>query len=146
MPSLPPTRPPRQLPRRHAATVRALAEALFGHDEGPAPAQLDALVLAVEAHLDPVSAPQRAMLLLALDLFRWLPVLLFTSTLPFEALPVARRVRLLERMDRSRAVPLLMPLVAYKTLLSLLFFEQEAELRAMGYPGDERKRWLRPAA
>jgi hypothetical protein len=39
-----------------------------------------------------------------------------------------------------------MPLVAFKSLLSMYFFEDEAELRAMGYPGDERKRWLKIAA
>jgi hypothetical protein len=26
------------------------------------------------------------------------------------------------------------------------FFEDAGELRAMGYPGDERKRWLKTAA
>jgi hypothetical protein len=139
-----PDAPASPLAPRHRVTVRALAEALFGHDGGPTPAQLDTLVAAVDAHLTPVSAPQRALLLLALDLIRWLPVLLFLAARPFEDVPVDRRVRLLERMDRSRVLPLLMPLVAYKTLLSLLFFEQAEELRAMGYPGDERKRWLLP--
>jgi hypothetical protein len=146
-PPRPPLSRPARLAPRHGATVRALAEALFGHDSGPSPAQLDALVGAVEAHLVPVSWPQRAILLLALDLVRWLPVLLLTAARPFDDLPVARRLALLERMDRSRVIPLLMPLVAYKTLLSLLFFEQAEELRAMGYPGDgQRKRWLLPAA
>jgi hypothetical protein len=130
---------------RHRAAVRALGEALFAHEAGPTPAQLDALVDAVEAHLAPVSRPQRAMLLLALELVRWLPLLLFVAPRPFEDVGLAGRVRLLERMDRSRAVALLMPLIAFKTLLSLLFFEQPAELAAMGYPGDERKRWLRLA-
>jgi hypothetical protein len=39
-----------------------------------------------------------------------------------------------------------MPLIAFKTLLSMYFFEDPSELRAMGYPGDERKRWLKIAA
>jgi len=131
------------LPDRHRAVVRALGEALFAHPGGPSPRQLDALVDGVAAHFQPVSRVQRALLLLALDFVRWLPVLLLTSLAAFESLSVAKRIVLLERMDRSHVVLLLMPLIAYKTLLSMHFFEDEGELRAMGYPGDERKRWLR---
>ena len=123
------------------AVVRALGEALFQHEDGPTHAQLDTLVDAVEAHLRPVSRPQRAALLLGLALVRWLPVLLGVALATFEQVSIAKRLRILERMDRSRVLLLLMPLVAFKTLLSMLFFEQPAELRAMGYPGDDRKRW-----
>jgi hypothetical protein len=137
---------PWALSPRNRALVRALGEALFHHDAGPTAEQLDTLGAAVEAHLVPVSRPQRAMLLLAMELVRWLPLLLFIGAGTFEHLSVARRLRVLERMDSSRAVALLMPLVAFKTLFAMLFFEQPAELRAMGYPGDDRKRWLRLAA
>jgi len=126
--------------------VRALGEALFHHDAGPSAEQLDTLVGAVEGHLVPVSRPQRALLLLALELVHWLPLLLLMGLGTFEDLSVERRLRVLERMDRSKVVALLMPLVAFKTLFAMLFFEQPAELRAMGYPGDDRKRWLRLAA
>ncbi len=131
---------------RQRATVRALAEALFHHADGPTPDQLDRLVVAVEAHLAPVSRPQRAALLLALELIRWLPVLLWVAADTFDSISVPKRLRILERMDRSKAIALLMPLVAFKTLFSMLFFEQPEELRAMGYPGDQRKRWLKLAA
>jgi hypothetical protein len=131
---------------RHRAVVRALGEALFHHDAGPTPEQLDTLGAAVEAHLVPVSRPQRFMLLLALELVRWLPVLLLMGHGTFDGLSIERRLRILERMDRSRVLLLLMPLVAFKTLFAMLFFEQPEELRAMGYPGDDRKRWLRLAA
>lgn len=131
---------------RHRRMVRSLGAALFHHDDGPSDAQLDVLTQAVEAHLVPVSGPQRALLLFALDYVRWLPLLLLTSLSTFDDLPVERRVRLLDRMDRGRFVGLYMPLVAFKTLFAMLFFEQPEELRAMGYPGDERKRWLRLAA
>jgi hypothetical protein len=123
------------------AVVRALGEALFHHQAGPTPGQLDTLVAGVEAHLQPVSRPQRTALLLALLLVRWLPVLLWVAPDTFEAVSVPKRLRILERMDRSKALILLMPLVAFKTLFAMLFFEQPAELRAMGYPGDDRKRW-----
>ena len=142
MPPTPPT-PSSSLSARQRAMVRALGEALFHHERGPTPAQLDLLVASTEAHLGPVSRPQRAALLLALELVRWLPVLLFVALDTFDAISVPKRLRILRRMDRSRAVLLLMPLVAFKTLLALLFFEQPPELAAMGYPGeDERKRWL----
>ena len=131
---------------RQRALVRALGEALFHHADGPTPEQLDILVTGVEAHLVPVSRPQRFMLLLAMELVRWLPLLLFVGLDTFDGLSVDRRLRILERMDHSRVLILLMPLVAFKTLFAMLFFEQPAELRAMGYPGDDRKRWLRLAA
>jgi hypothetical protein len=134
------------LAARHRAVLRALGEALFAHASGPRPEQLDALVAGVTAHLQPVSRVQRTLLLVALDFVRWLPVLLFTSLAPFDEMSVEKRILLLERMDRSHATLLLMPLVAYKTLLCMHFFEDEGELRAMGYPGDERKRWLRTAS
>ena len=55
-------------------------------------------------------------------------------------------MRILERMERSRAAALLVPLVAYKSFLAFIFFEDPDELRAMGYPGDgARKRWLKLA-
>jgi hypothetical protein len=135
-----------RLAPRQRATFRALGEALFSHAEGPRPEQLDALVDGIERHLDPVSRTQRTLILLALELVRWLPILLFVAARPFDKVSVERRIRLLERMDRSHVTLLLMPLIAFKSLMSMYFFEDETELRAMGYPGDGRKRWLRIAA
>jgi len=136
-----------ELAPRHRAVVRALGATLFAHADGPRPEQLDALVEGFERHLAPVSKVQRTLLLLAVELVRWLPVLLFIAPHTFEDLSLERRLGLLERMDRSRFTVLLMPLIAFKSLLSMYFFEDPSELRAMGYPGDdERKRWLKIAA
>lgn len=137
---------PFALAPRHRAMVRAVGEGLFAHDDGPTAAQLDALVARYEEHLAAVSVQIRPLLLLALDFIRWLPLLLFVAWRPFEELPVEGRTALLERMEKSRAMPLFLPFVAQKTLLTLLFFESPEELRAMGYPGPERKRWLKQAA
>jgi hypothetical protein len=131
---------------RHRAVVHALGEALFHHAGGPSAEQLDRVTADLEAQLAPVSWPQRTALLLAVELVRWLPIILFVAIDTFDRVSVPKRLGILERMDRSRAVALLMPLVAFKTLLCLIFFEHADELRAMGYPGDERKRWLRLAA
>jgi hypothetical protein len=131
---------------RQRVVLRALGDALFAHEDGPCAAQLDALVGGFEAHLTPVSRTLRFGLLAMLDLIRWLPVLLLVAVRPFEALDRERRVRILERMERSRAAALLVPLVAYKSFLAFIFFEDPDELRAMGYPGDgARKRWLKLA-
>jgi hypothetical protein len=134
------------LPPRHRTMVRAIAGALFEHEGGPTDAQLDAVVAAYEAHVGALSSQLRPVLLLSLDFVRWLPLLLFVAARPFEELDVAARVRMLERMERSRLMPLVLAFIAYKTLLTMLFFETPEELRAMGYPGLERKRWLRAAA
>jgi hypothetical protein len=131
---------------RQRVVLRALGDALFAHEGGPASDQLDALVAGFERHLTPVSATLRFGLLAMLDLIRWLPLVLFVSVLPFEGLPRERRVKILERMERSRAAALLVPLVAYKSFLAFIFFEDPRELQAMGYPGDgARKRWLKLA-
>jgi hypothetical protein len=135
------------LSTRNRRLVRALGEALFHHDAGPRPEQLDALVDGFDAHLGAVSPALRRPLLAALELLRWLPILLLIAVRTFDDLDVAARLRLLERMERSRAAILLMPLLGFKTVLSLAFFEDPSELRAMGYAGDgTRKRWLTIAA
>jgi hypothetical protein len=132
---------------RHRTVVRALAEGLLHHDGGPSEAQLDALVERVDAHLGAVSPTLLGGLLAGIDFVRWLPVLSLFALSTFEGLSVERRIEVLERMERSRFALVLLPLVAYKTILSLHFFEDRAELRAMGYPGDDRrKRYLEVAS
>jgi hypothetical protein len=133
------------LAARHRRVARAFAEALLALPAAPGdgPGAADALVDTFDAHLASVSRGLRPLLLLALDWLRWLPVVLFVAARPFEDLPVAARTSLLERMDRSRSPLLFLPLVAYKTLLSMMHFEQATELRALGYPGEERARWKR---
>lgn len=135
-----------ELSPRHRTMVRAIAGALFEHDAGPTEAQLDAVATSYEAHVAALSMQLRPVLLLSLDLVRWLPLLLFVAAKPFDELDVETRVRMLERMERSRWMPLVLAFVAYKTLLTMIFFEMPEELRAMNYPGLERKRWLRAAA
>ncbi len=128
---------------RQKAVVRALGDALFGHESGPRAGQLDKLVEGFEAHLTPVSRTLRFGLLAMLALIQWLPLLLLVSLKPFDALAREGRVKLLERMERSRVPLLLVPLVAYKSFLAFIYFEDPDEFHAFGYPGDgERKRWL----
>jgi hypothetical protein len=130
------------LGRRHRPVVRALAEALFSEDGEVTPARLDAFVDEVDRFISPASKTLRFGLVLMLDVLRWSP-LLYGRFRPFEDLPVSERVSHLERLDRSKVKQLPLLVVAYKTVLTMIFYEDEGELRLLGYPGSERKRWQR---
>jgi hypothetical protein len=127
---------------RHRRVVGALAQALLAIPPQPAweaaeqrRDSVDELVDGFDAHIAAVSPSLRRLLLLSVDWVRWLPLLLFLAWRPFDELSLDRRTTLLERMDRSRSPLLFLPLVAYKTLLSMMHFERAVELRAMGYLG-----------
>jgi hypothetical protein len=126
---------------RHRPVVRAFAEALF-HQAVPVPeARLDAFAGEVDRFISPASKTLRFGLLLMLDVIRWLPLLVVGRPALFEDLPLAVRITLLERLEGSRFTPLTLILVAYKTMMTVLFFEESTELAATGYPGDARERW-----
>ncbi len=139
---------PKTLAARHRRVVGALAQALLAIPEAEAPAESQALVAITDRfddHLAAVSKALRAMLLVSLEWIRWLPLVLLVSWRTFDELPAGGRTALLERMERSRSPLLFLPLVAYKTLLSMMHYESGSELHALGYPGDERARWKRLA-
>jgi hypothetical protein len=75
-----------------------------------------------------------------LVVLRWSPLLYFVLR-PFEALAVEERLTHLERLERSKIRQLPLLVVAYKTVLTMLFYEDPGEQHALGYPGAERKRW-----
>lgn len=120
--------------------VRALAEALFSPDGEVAPERLDAFVDEVDAFISPASKTLRLGLLLMLSVIRWSP-LLFLRFTTFDGMSVEGRVRHLERLEASKVKQLPLLVVAYKTVLTMIFYEDEAEQRAIGYPGAERRRW-----
>lgn len=123
-------------------TARALAEAFFAED-GDVPAErLDAFVEDLDAFVSPASKTLRFGLVAMLFLIRWSP-LLFGRMRTFESLSCGERVRHLERLERSKVAQLPLLVVAYKTVMTMLFYEDEEELRSLGYPGTERKRWTR---
>lgn len=130
------------LRHRHWPLVRALAGAMFSHDGGPPAERLDALVRELDDYVSFASGTLRFGLLLMLEVLRFAPVLLLWRFATFESLALGDRVRVLERMEQSRFVPLMVVFAAYKALLCLLFFEQPAEQRDMGY-SSARSRWLR---
>ena len=126
----------------HRAMVRALAEAMFSPDGELESERLDAFVEEVDRYISPASKTLRFGLLLMLVAIRWSP-LLFLRLRPFETLSVDERLSHLERLERSRLRQLPLLVVAYKTVLTVLFYDDASERAAMGYPGPERHRYKR---
>lgn len=127
---------------RHRPTVRALADAMFSPDGEVSDARLDAFVDQVDRFVSPASKTLRFGLMLMLDVLQATP-LFFGRFRSFTALSREEQRLHLERLERSRVPQLPMIVVAYRTILTMLFYENESELRALGYPGPERKRYLR---
>jgi hypothetical protein len=129
----------------HRPVVRALAEALFAPDGEASPERLDAFVDEVDGFLSPASKTLRFGLVVMLRVLQWSPVL-FGTLRAFEDLTVDARVRHLERLEASPIKQLPLIVVAYKTVLTMLFYEDERELLALGYPGHARRRYLEVAS
>jgi hypothetical protein len=130
---------------RHRRIVRALAEAFFSPDGEATHERLDAFVDEVDHFISPASKTLRFGLLMMLLVLRWSP-LLFGSLRLFDAMTVEQRVRHLERLDRSKLKQLPLIVVAYKTVMTMLYYEDEQELRRLGYPGHARLRHLKMAS
>ena len=123
--------------------MRALAEAFFSPDGEVTDVRLDALVDEVDAFISPASKTLRAGLMLLLGLIQWSP-LLYGKFRLFTDLSREDRIHHLERLEASKITQLPLLVIAYKTLMTVLFYEDEGELRAIGYTS-ERKRYLRLA-
>jgi hypothetical protein len=127
---------------RHRPIVRALAEALFSPAGEATPERLDAFVDEVDNFISPASKTLRFGLVMMLGILRWSP-LLFGKFRLFDDMTVEERLEHLERLDRSKVKQLPLIVVAYKTVMTMLFYEDEKELEGLGYPGPARKRYLK---
>ena len=123
--------------------MRALTEAFFTDDQPLAPERLDAYVDDVDDHMSRASKTLRFGLLLMIEALRLLPPLLVRRFRVFDDLDLEDRVTMLQRMDRSRFPIFPLIIVAFKTLMTMGWFEDEAMLRSMGYPGEARERYKR---
>ncbi|HEY3820226.1 MAG TPA: hypothetical protein VGL81_23840 [Polyangiaceae bacterium] len=132
----------RTLRRRQRPLVRAMAEAMFAHDGKPPESGLDSFVDEVDAFVSHGSRGLRFGLLLVLEVVRFAPLLLLWRFATFESLAWPERVRVLERMESSRLVPLTLVFAACKAILCILYFERPGELADLGY-SPERWRWVR---
>lgn len=132
---------------RHRRVVRALAETLFAKNEetsGLDAARLDEHADDIDHFLGHGSVTLRVALLVMLDGIRLLCPLLFARRFAaFEDLALRDRTRVLVKMETSRFAPAALAFAAFKTLLTLAFYEDAAELAATGYPGPERERYKR---
>jgi len=123
--------------------MRALTEAFFTDDQPLAPERLDAYVDDVDDHMSRASKTLRFGLLLMIEALRLLPPLIVRRFRVFDDLDLEDRVTMLQRMDRSRFPIFPLIIVAFKTLMTMGWFEDEAMLRSMGYPGEARERYKR---
>lgn len=123
--------------------MRALTEAFFTDDQTLAPERLDAYVDDVDDHMSRASKTLRFGLLLMIEALRLLPPVLVRRFRVFDDLDLEDRVSMLQRMDRSRFPIFPLIIVAFKTLMTMGWFEDEAMLRSMGYPGEARERYKR---
>jgi hypothetical protein len=129
------------LKAHHRPVLRALAEAMFSADGEVSAERLDAFVDDVDGFISPTSKTLRFGLLAMLFAIRWSP-LLFLRLKTFDELSVEERVHHLERLERSKVKQLPLLVVAYKTILTMVFYENEDEQRTtLRYPGSERQRW-----
>jgi hypothetical protein len=122
--------------------VRSLAEAFFSPDGEVGAHRLDSLVGEVDAYLSPASKTLRFGLLVILFVIRWSPLLYFRLS-TFDDMSVGERVLHLERLERSRVATLALLVFSYKTILTMIFYEDRDEQDTLGYPGAERRRWKR---
>lgn len=114
---------------------------MFSQDGEVASERLDDFVDEVDAFISPASKSLRFGLVVMLVVIRWSP-LFFLRFKTFDELSVDERVLHLERLERSKVNQLPLLVVAYRTVMTMIFYEDEREQRAVGYPGPERKRWL----
>jgi hypothetical protein len=122
--------------------VRALAEAMFSPDGEVSAERLDQFVDEVDGFISPASKTLRFGLVAMLIVIRWSPLLFFRFQ-AFDDMSVEDRVKHLERLEHSKVKQLPLLVVAYKTIMTMIFYEDVEEQRAIGYPGEERKRWKR---
>lgn len=127
---------------RHRPIVRALAEAFFSPDGEVPDDKLERFIDDVDAFVSPASKTLRFGLVMLLAGIQWSP-LLYGRFRVFSEMKLDDRIRHLEKLEASRITQLSLLVVAYKTLLTMLYYEDDDELRALGYPGPERKRYLR---
>ena len=129
---------------RAGRTVRAIAEAMFvpGRPDPLPEERLEALVEGVFAFVAAASWPVRVGLRLALVLLRFAPLLLFLHARPLERLSLEERVHVLERLERSSFALFCLAFVGWRTIATLVFYEDARELAALGVVTATRRRHL----
>jgi hypothetical protein len=127
---------------RHRTLMPKLVEAYFAY-EGPMDVvKLEDFSKEVDRAISSASKTLRFGLVVMLDFILLSPLFIIGKLSTFEGLSLDDRTRFLTRLERSGLVPLTLVFIAWKTLLTMLFYEQPEELLALGYPGPARTRYL----
>jgi hypothetical protein len=129
----------------HRPVVKAIAEAMFTPDGHVSAEKLDLFIEDVDRFISPASKTLRFGLVMMLHAIRWSPLLYFRFK-TFEELTVEERIHHLERLEKSKVKQLPLLVVGFKTILTMIFYEDKEEEKVFGYPGPERKRWKLPVS
>ena len=123
--------------------MRAIAEAMFSQDGEVTEARLDAHVADVDDYVSAASKPIRVGLRIALFVVRIAPILMLFRMRRLERLSVDDRVVVLTALERTRLAPLSLAFIGWRTVMTLVFYEDPIELQSIGYMGEERLRHKR---
>ncbi len=129
--------------KRQRPSLRAIAETLLTAEVAIPDARMDAFVDDFNDYISRSSKTLRFGFVMLLELVRLLPILLIGRLALFEDLSHDERDRMLERMESHRITLLALIFVAFKTPMMIVWFEDPALLREIGYPGEERSRYKR---
>lgn len=116
---------------------------MFSQDGEVESERLDAHLDEVDAYVSAASRPIRAGLRIALFVVSIAPMLLLFRMRRIDSLSVEERVCVLSRLERSRITNLSLMFIGWRTVMTLVFYENAEELRRLGYSGDERKVYKR---
>jgi hypothetical protein len=131
---------------RHRAVVAAMAEAYFSEGSPLDPRLLTEFTEEVDRAISTASKTLRFGLKLMLDAVRFAPLFMIGSLRPFGELALGERTKVLVRMERSRFAPWTIIFIAWKTLMTMIYFERLEVLSDIGYPGPERSRYRQGSA
>ena len=123
---------------RDRVVLRAVAEAMFSQDGEVGATRLDAHLDEVDAYVSAASKPVRFGLRVALFIVSIAPVLLFFRLRTIHGLTVDERVHVLSRLERSSITNLSLAFIGWRTILTMVFYEDPAELASMGYTAERK--------
>lgn len=102
--------------------------------------RLDRVIEDVDRFISAASKSTRFGLRVALLFIRLAPILLFLKLTTIERLAKSDRITVLARLEREDRLVLSMAFIGWRTVLTLIFYEDDRELHAIGYRA-ARTRW-----
>lgn len=120
------------LPGPTEAAARALCQCIFDRGHGIPPDRMSFALVDVDDFTRRAGPKTRFAFLASLLLLQWIWPLAFGFFGRFSALPISRRLDLLEKIEATALAPML---VLPKAMLCLVFFEHPDALKEIGYDG-----------